>query len=62
MAIIFCVRRQTIPADANLYEYMIKPMSNATEQQIIYAEIKANCRQNSDATAEALLKCTNKLS
>eukprot|EP00928_Gymnodinium_smaydae_P057677 TRINITY_DN40897_c0_g1_i1.p1 TRINITY_DN40897_c0_g1~~TRINITY_DN40897_c0_g1_i1.p1 ORF type:complete len:326 (-),score=40.85 TRINITY_DN40897_c0_g1_i1:119-1030(-) len=33
---IFCVRDQRIPADADIYETLIKPMSFATEQQILY--------------------------
>lgn len=52
---IYCVRDVTIPADADLYKYLIVPMSNATEKQAVYAEIQGH----SKATAETLLKCTD---
>jgi len=49
---IYCVKNQTIPVLADVYEYLIKPMSLATEQQIVYGE------KHSKATTANTIRCT----
>lgn len=41
---IYCVRHQTIPGDADIYAYLIKPMAVATEQQIMYGRAYSDAK------------------
>eukprot|EP00656_Telonema_subtile_P046089 TRINITY_DN52420_c0_g1_i1.p2 TRINITY_DN52420_c0_g1~~TRINITY_DN52420_c0_g1_i1.p2 ORF type:complete len:335 (+),score=59.85 TRINITY_DN52420_c0_g1_i1:204-1208(+) len=52
---IYCVRNQTVPGDADVYECLIHPMAVATEQQIIQAAA------HSDTTCATTLRCTRRI-